>query len=264
MRIGYVQSSPVFGEKEKNYRQIDDLLSGMTADLIVLPELFATGYTFVSKEEVGQLGEESVDRSETYQFLQEMSARTKAVIAGGFIEKENGRCYNASMMVCGKELIGIYRKIHLFNKEKIWFSPGDRSLRIYEVKGVKIGMMICFDWIFPEVCRNLALKGAQIMVHPSNLVLPYGQQAMVTRCLENRVYAITANRIGTEIRGSDHFVFTGRSQITSVDGTILSSAPEEKTCACFAEIDIQKARDKSINEYNDVFTDRRPEMYRIQ
>ena len=97
-------------------------------------------------------------------------------------------------------------------------------------------MIICFDWIFPEVCRNLALKGAQIMVHPSNLVLPYGQQAMVTRCLENRVYAITANRIGTETRGSDHFVFTGRSQITSVDGTILSSAPEDASNVVYSAL----------------------------
>ena len=258
-----MQSSPVFGEKEKNFRQIADLLSGITADLIVLPELFATGYTFASKEEVDRLAEEPAGHSDTFHFLQEMSAQTKAAIAGGFIEKENGRCYNAAMMVCGNDLIGIYRKIHLFNKEKIWFSPGDRPLRVWEVKGMKTGMMICFDWMFPEVCRSLALNGAQIMVHPSNLVLPYGQQAMVTRCLENRVYAVTANRIGTETRGADNFTFTGKSQITSFDGTVLSSAPEDTVYAGFVEVDIQRTNDKRINEYNDVLLDRRPEMYRI-
>jgi predicted amidohydrolase len=83
---------------------------------------------------------------------------------------------------------------------------------------VKVGMMICFDWIFPESARTLALKGAQIIAHPSNLVLSYCQQAMFTRAVENRVFTITANRTGTEINGDKELYFTGKSVIVDTKG----------------------------------------------
>jgi len=255
MKTGYVQNSPVFGEKRKNFDEISYLLAGVTADLIVLPELFATGYTFVSKDEVALLAEEG-SRGETFDYLQELSTRTKAVIVGGFAEKENGCFYNSAMMVSAGRLIGIYRKIYLFNKEKLWFSPGNLPLKVYQAGGARIGMMICFDWIFPEVCRSLALKGAQVIAHPSNLVLPFGQAAMVTRCLENRVFAVTANRTGTENRGEDCFTFTGGSQVVSCDGTVLSSAPVNSPFVEIVEIDEKQADSKKVNAYNDLFADR--------
>jgi predicted amidohydrolase len=68
------------------------------------------------------------------------------------------------------------------------------------VEGVKIGLMVCFDWVFPEVARSLALQGTDILCHPSNLVLAYCQQAMLTRCIENGVFAVTCNRFGSEDR----------------------------------------------------------------
>ncbi|MFA6482251.1 MAG: nitrilase-related carbon-nitrogen hydrolase, partial [Bacteroidales bacterium] len=120
---------------------------------------------------------------------------------------------------------------------------------------------ICFDWMFPEVCRTLTIKGAQIIAHPSNLVMPYCQNAMVTRCLENRVFAVTANRIGQEIRGDDDFQFTGKSQITCVNGNILSSGHMSKICVNTMDIDIHHADNKSINSYNDLLKDRRQDFY---
>jgi len=261
MKIGYVQTSPEFGEKNKNFKEIADLLTGIRADLIVLPELFATGYAFVSREEIVFMAEEKGPGGETYNFLKSLSDKTGAVLTGGYIEKENGNFYNASMMVYHDEIIGIYRKIHLFNKEKLWFTPGNDPPEVYSIHGIRIGMMICFDWIFPEACRSLALKGVQVIAHPSNLVMPYCQKAMVTRCIENRVFAVTANRIGEERRGEDHFVFTGRSQITSFNGEVLSSAPADQTFTGFAEIEVDQSNNKKINEYNDLLDDRRPELY---
>jgi predicted amidohydrolase len=261
MKIGYVQNSPIFGEKEKNFMQIRELIRDIKADLIVLPELFATGYAFTSRDEVNELAEN--DSGETAVFLKQISDETGAVIVAGFIEKDRGKNYDASMMVYEDEVIDVYRKIQLFNKEKLWFTPGNKELQVHFVKGMKIGMMICFDWIFPEISRTLVLKGAQVIAHPSNLVMPYCQQAMVTRCLENRVFAVTANRIGNEKRGGDDFTFTGRSQITSFDGEILSSAPGNKTYVDVVEVDIKKADNKMINEYNDVLKDRRVEFYKL-
>jgi len=260
VKIGYIQNFPIFGEKGRNLNQVRKLVGYIKADLLVLPELFATGYTFTSREEVKNLSE-TVD-GETATFLREISTKTDAVVVAGFIEKDRRKHYNSAMMVYKNDVIDTYRKIHLFNKEKLWFAPGNKPLSVHTIKTMRIGMMICFDWIFPEVSRTLALLGAQIIAHPTNLVLPYCQKAMITRCLENRVFAITANRIGKEKRGNDVFTFTGGSQITSFDGKILSSAPRDKICIDVVEIDIANADNKMINKYNDVLKDRREEFYK--
>lgn len=259
MKIGYVQNAPLFGEKEKNFVGVRSLLAGVKADLMVLPELFATGYTFTSKEEVMELAEN--EHGITADFMKELSAMTGAIMVGGFIEISKNKVYNSLMIVSDGEVIDTYRKIHLFYKENLWFSPGDKTLKVYNINGTKIGAMICFDWIFPEVCRTMALKGAQVIAHPSNLVMPYCQNAMVTRCIENRIFAVTANRIGSESRGNDEFTFTGASQITAVDGNILSSAPKNLQYVSVVEIDEKQADNKMINKYNNVLGDRRPGFY---
>ena len=86
-------------------------------------------------------------------------------------------------------------------EETLWFTPGDSGFQVWDIGLAKIGVMICFDWYYPESARTLALMGAEIICHPSNLVLPNSPDSMPVRCLENRVFAITSNRIGTEARG---------------------------------------------------------------
>ena len=259
IKIGYVQTSPIFGEITQNFKQVESLLSSAKADLIVLPELFATGYTFISKEEAESVAENT--EGITAKFLMVIAKRTDAVVIGGFIERDGDHIFNSSMIVSDSEVLGTYRKLHLYYKEKLWFSPGNKPLKIYEVKNTKVGIMICFDWFFPETIRSLALLGADIIAHPANLVLPYCQNAMITSCLVNRVFAVTSNRIGNEVRGEDNFIFTGGSQITSYNGEVLSSAPKDKPHIDFVKIDVEKARDKNINVYNNVIKDRRTEFY---
>jgi len=261
MRIGFVQTAPVFGEKQLNFDAVRELLPGCKADLLVLPELFATGYTFTSVDEVKALAE-SAD-GETSAFARQLSVSTGAAIIAGFIERQNDCYYNASLMADASGMIATYRKIHLFNREKLWFSPGNRPPEVVTVNNVNIGMMICFDWIFPETCRSLALKGAQIIAHPANLVLPWAQQAMITRCIENRLFAVTANRIGREQRGEDDFTFTGQSRITGCKGEILASAADDEPCVQVVEINPSLATDKTVNSFNDLLADRRNQFYTI-
>jgi len=262
MKIGYVQTSPIFGELTQNFEQVKNLLSNSKADLIVLPELFATGYTFISKEEAESIAENT--EGKTAAFLMSIAEKTGAVVVGGFIEKDRNQIFNSSMIVSDSEVFGTYRKLHLYYKEKLWFSPGNKPLEIYEVKDTKVGIMICFDWFFPETIRSLALLGADIIAHPANLVLPYCQRAMIIRCLINRVFAVTSNRIGNESRGEDNFTFTGGSQITSFNGDVLSSAPMDKPYIDFVEIDVNQARDKNLNKYNNIIKDRRTELYSLE
>ncbi|NVM17600.1 MAG: acyltransferase [Candidatus Lokiarchaeota archaeon] len=261
MKIGYVQSSPIFGETTQNFEQVKNLLGNTKADLIVLPELFATGYTFISKEEAESMAE--TPKGKTAEFLIRIAKRTNAVVIGGFIEKDGNHIFNSSMIVSDSEVLGTYRKLHLYYKEKEWFSPGNRPLEIYKVKDTKVGIMICFDWFFPETVRSLTLLGAELIAHPANLVLPYCQRAMTIQCLVNQVFAVTSNRIGNEARGEDNFTFTGGSQITSFNGDVLSTAPKDKPYIDFVELDANQARDKNLNKYNNVLRDRRTEFYSL-
>jgi len=125
-----------------------------------------------------------------------------------------------------------------------------------------IGIMICFDWFFPESMRALALLGAEVIAHPSNLVLPYCPQAMPIRCLENRVFAITANRTGSEGRKEGQSLnFIGQSQVVSPGGEVLVRASGSEEELLTIDVNPQEARNKSLNSFNDIFKDRRPEYY---
>ena len=155
-------------------------------------------------------------------------------------------------------LIGVYRKTHLFYEEKLWFSSGDTGFKVWQTPIGNIGVMICFDWFFPESARTLALRGADIIAHPSNLILPHCPDAMVTRCIENRVFAVTANRTGSEQRGDkEKLMFIGKSQITSPMGEILYRASGDKEELTVMEIAVERARDKNLNSMNNLFIDRK-------
>lgn len=239
-----------------------DLIGTKQADLWVLPELFNSGYLFTHVDEVKALAEPIPD-GETAQFLIDFARTHHTSVIAGMAERYEDRLYNSSIMVDTSGLVSVYRKIHLFDREKLWFSPGDQSFHVSSLGAASVGMMICFDWFFPESARSLALQGADIIAHPANLVLPFCQNAMVTRCLENRVFAVTTNRIGTEHRDGMTLTFTGKSQITSPNGTILFQADDNNEIAYSCKIDLTYARNKNVTGSNHLFDDRRPEMYRL-
>lgn len=256
MKVGFLQTSPIFGKKNENVHNAIQRIKQLDADLVVLPELFNTGYQFTSKEETLTLAEKVPD-GETTRTLINLSKEKHLYIVAGLSERKNERCYNSAVLVGPNGFIGCYRKLHLFSNEKKWFEPGNVELNVYDIGQAKIGIMICFDWFFPEVARYLALKGADIICHPANLVLPYCPQAMITRCLENRVFAITANRIGTEKRSEEALTFIGTSQIVGTKGEILYRASSDRDEAIVVEINPKIARDKQITPMNHLFNDRR-------
>ncbi len=261
MIAGFVQFNPVFGDIRHNVEKVIQTISSQQADLIVLPELFNTGYQFVSKDEVKELSEKIPSGLTTQRFI-ELSGDTSTYIAAGIAEKAKDKLYNSAILTGPKGFIGVYRKTHLFYEEKLWFTPGNTGFKVWKTPIGNIGIMICFDWFFPESARTLALKGADVIAHPSNLVLPYCPDAMITRCLENRVFAVTANRIGFERRGErEKLTFIGKSQITSPNGEILFRASNNKEELASVEIDIERARNKNLNSFNNLLMDRRKEFY---
>jgi predicted amidohydrolase len=263
MKAGFIQTNPVFGDIEKNVGRAGEIIESLDSDLVVLPELFSTGYQFISREEVMELAEE-VPSGFTTQRLIRLSKGKNVFIVFGIAERDGTALYNSAVLTGPEGFLGVYRKAHLFDEEKLWFSAGDTGFRVWETPVGNIGIMICFDWFFPESARTLALKGADIIAHPANLVLPYCPDAMVTRCLENRVFAVTANRTGTEKRGDkEALTFIGRSGIVSPSGRVLCRASGESEESGIAELDLKEARNKDLNTFNNLFSDRRPDLYKF-
>jgi len=261
LKIGFFQFSPRLGRKDENLERTIDAIRGAEADLLVLPELFNTGYLFENKEELKRSAEFIPD-GPTFQAMADTASRKNMILVFGMAEREGENCYNASVLVTPAGDFWVYRKLHLFDREKLWFTPGNRELEVIDLGETRMGMMICFDWIFPEVARILALKGADIVCHPSNLVLGYCQKAMVTRCLENGVFAVTANRTGTEEKQGVTLKFTGNSQVVDPRGETLKTAGPSDEGVWTVGIDPALARDKRFTPHNDLLTDRRTEFYK--
>ena len=259
MKVGFVQFDPRFGQKKENLERVSDLISTVEADLLVLPELFQSGYLFKDRSELVDLAEEIP--GQTTEALEAICKRKNVCIVAGMAERERDVFFNSAVMVSPKGIIGLYRKIHLFMEEKRWFAPGNLPVMVYPYQGTKIGMMICFDWWFPEVSRVLALQGAHIVCHPSNLVLPHCQQVMLTRSLENRIFTITSNRTGQEDRGGKSLTFTGKSQAVGPDGKRLIEASADRECVLVIDINPADAEDKKLTPMNDLFEDRRVMFY---
>ena len=263
IRAGFFQFTPDFGNKAGNLRKVIASLANLkgTENLLVLPEFFATGYQFLSQEEVAAFSE-NIPEGETTQVLTGIAQEKVLYIIAGLPEKTNKKYFNSAVLIGPDGYIGTYRKTHLFFEEKKYFSPGDTGFQVWDTDIGKIGIMICFDWFFPESMRELALKGAEVVGHPANLVMPYCPAAMPIRCLENRLFSVTANRTGTEERSPVQTLhFIGQSLITTPEGKILVKASSDKDDLMTAEIDLSRARNKSINSLNDIMRDRRPEMY---
>jgi predicted amidohydrolase len=260
MRVGFYQYRPLFGQPDRNGRKVLERLKSIRADLVVLPELAFTGYLFRNRAELAALAEEPA-RSLLVQSLVDLCRARKLHLVAGFAEKARDRVFNSALLLGPRGIRRTYRKLHLFNEEKRWFDPGDTPLDVDRVAGVRVGMMVCFDWVFPEVARTLALQGAELLAHPSNLVLDYCQRTMIGRSIENGVFTVTANRFGEDRRQHGSLRFTGRSQITGPRGELLAHAPSQREVLEVVKIDPARARDKKITRRNHLLRDRRPEFY---
>lgn len=261
MKIGYLQLKPQFGRIKDNVKAAKSLMSKVTDATLVLPELFNTGYLFRNIDEIKELSESAVS-GYTVTELKKVAKKQRLNLVFGIAEKKARQYFNTSVLITATGKVETYQKLHLFDREKLFFKPGTKVLKIYNLPETKIGMMVCFDWIFPEVTRVLALQGARVICHPSNLVLPYCQDAMKTRSIENRVFTITANRIGTEKRGSVSMTFTGKSQVVNPAGEVIASSGERSESLKVVEIDPAEAGDKKATPNNDIFEDRRVAFYK--
>lgn len=260
-RIGFVQGRPVFGRTAENLERGLALAARIDAHLVVLPELWSSGYVFSSHDEVRALAEVARTGA-TARALTAAARRERRYFVAGFPEAHRGRFYNSALLVGPSGVIEVYRKLHLFEKEQLWFEPGNLPLAVHRAGPARVGLLICFDWRFPETARTLALMGADVIAHPSNLVFPNAQEAMRVRALENRLWTVTANRTGIETRPGGRVPFTGRSQIVDPDGIVVARATRTGETAMAVDASLERARDKSLTAVTHLFASRRPRFYR--
>jgi predicted amidohydrolase len=266
MRVAVAQIEPKLADKARNLEACVARLeeaAAQGAQLLVLPECALPGYMFDSAEEALPLAEEIPGPST--EALERECARLGVHVVCGLLEREGDVLRNAAVLIGPNGLIGTYRKTHLpFLGVDRFVAAGD-ELPVYETPLGRIGVEICYDLRFPEVTRTLALKGADLIAHPTNFPLAARLQTEVitrARAAENRVYLLTANRVGKERWGE----FCGASQIVDPYGERLAEAGETGEALLVAEVEVERARNKDYvvpGEYElYLFEHRRPELYR--
>ncbi|MCC6323217.1 beta-ureidopropionase [Candidatus Nomurabacteria bacterium] len=255
MKIGFIQFVPKFGNKKENIAKIKKLVKNNNADLFVLPEMCTTGYMVASRKELISMAE-SID-GPTVQSLIDVARKNNTCIIFGLPELFGDKVFSTAVVVDPDGVIAKHQKSHLFLKEKIFFNQGETKPTIFEWRGAKIGLGVCYDYMFPEYWRVLGLRGVDIFCNTANFVFDYGFKMMQARSIENGVFSITVNRVGVE-RGQK---FKGGSEIVDNKGNILAKGNDTE-CVKVVEVDPTISRNKKWNEYNDLFKDRRIDLYK--
>jgi (R)-amidase len=243
MRIEIGQLGCIEGDKARNLARAERAIAeaGAATDLLVLPELFLTG--FPSRRDVAALAE-PID-GPMLSAVRAAARRKGVAVALGTTELDAGRHYNTTVLIgADGTLLLRYRKTHLFGGERAVFEPGD-ALVTTLWNGLRVGLLICYDIEFPETARALGQLGAQLLVVTNGNMDPYGpvhRTCIAARALENQAYAVMANRVG---RGHD-FVFAGGSAVVDPFGDfVLEAGRDEATLR--VELDLtrlQSARAK--------------------
>lgn len=270
VRVACIQFEPVFGDVTKNLAEMDKrirLVHEKGAQIVVLPELADTGYVFEKAEELTALSGE-IPTGRSAGFLIALGRELGIHIVCGLAERAGDVFYN-SAIVCGPDgYIGTFRKLHLWNRENLFFKKGDLGLPVFDTPLGRIGVAICYDGWFPETFRGLALKGATLVCVPTNWVPMPGNEAhpeAMANILHkaaahsNGIYIACADRIGTE-RGQP---FLGQSLIVGTKGWPLagpaSATEEEILIADIHPEDV--AANRALSDFNDVLGDRRGDIY---
>ena len=260
--VGYVQFAPTRGDKEGNLARIEALVGDAPpAALLVLPELCLSGYALRDRAQALALSDELTGPSVAR--LTRLAARRGTTLVVGLAERAGDRVYNSTVVVTQRGPAAAYRKSHLFWNERDLFAPGGTGFHPQPLPGLglDLGLAVCFDYYFAESFGTLARRGARLVAHPANLVLAHAWKIVPVRCLEQRVFCVTANRYGTESGPHGELVFRGRSFVTDCAGEILVEAPAAADDVQVVALDLDRAADKAVTPRNDLFADRRPELY---
>lgn len=239
------------------------------ANLIVLPELANTGYLFGTRQEAF-LHAELIPEGPSMQAWLDFARKHQVYLAAGLAERDGVQLFDSAVLVGPGGFIGKYRKAHLWNREKLWFTPGNLGFPVFDTPIGRIGLLICWDIWFPEVPRLLSLQGADIICSLNNWIWTppplfddsgkcMASYLTMTAAHANNVFIAAANRIGEE-QGERYL---GCSLITGTNGWPIGKvASADEQTILYADIDLTSARSAPIwNSLNDLHRDRRVDVY---
>ena len=239
------------------------------ANLIVLPELANTGYLFGTRQEAF-LHAELIPEGPSMQAWLDFARKHQVYLAAGLAERDGVQLFDSAVLVGPGGFIGKYRKAHLWNREKLWFTPGNLGFPVFDTPIGRIGLLICWDIWFPEVPRLLSLQGAEIICSLNNWIWTppplfddsgkcMASYLTMTAAHANNVFIAAANRIGEE-QGERYL---GCSLITGTNGWPIGKvASADEQTILYADIDLTSARSAPIwNSLNDLHRDRRVDVY---
>ncbi len=272
LKIAVVQSDPQVGIEKlavnmEESKQWVEKSASAGANLVVFPELNATGYVFLNRKEAFAHSQ-SAERGEAVELWKELSRKHNMYIAGSFVEREGERLYDTAVLIGPGGMVGKYRKTHLWNRENLYFSPGDLGYPVFDTEFGRIGLLICWDTWFPETFRIMGVQGADLVCTLNNWVYTPGPLFDESgRCMAvyhtmsaaqaNGLFIAAANRVGTE-RGEK---FLGNSVIVGPNGWPIEIAGTEEETLLVAEVDLAEARRTHWSDFNDLYKDRRTDLY---
>ena len=265
--VACCQLAPVLGDPAANRELAADAVTRAAArgaSVVVLPELASSGYVFESQAEARACAETS--DGETVVLWMRLAAEHGLVIVGGFCEKAAGQVYNSAVLVDHGRLRCVYRKAHLWDRERLWFTAGGAAPPVAATRFGRIAVMICYDLEFPEWVRLPALDGAQLLCAPVNwpaAAHPDGERpAEIVKAQAgaavNRMFVAVCDRTGTE-RGAEWI--SGSIIVDAGGWPLAEAAPEAGPVTIAAECRLGDALNKDVSPLSNVHRDRRPELY---
>ena len=248
------------------------------AQIILLPELFATPYFCIEQDSAHLRLAQSVARSELLRRFGALAGELGVVLPVSFFERAGNVYFNSlAMFDADGRLLGVYRKSHIPDgpgyQEKFYFTGGDSGFRVWETRFARIGAAICWDQWFPECARILALRGAELLLFPTAIGSEpppappvdsrlHWQRTQQGHAAANLMPLVAANRFGIEHSRQNRAIsirFYGSSFIADASGALLAEAPQDAEAILYACFDFAALRQARDNWF--VFRDRRPDLY---
>ena len=238
IKLALIQGNIALGDVTANEKKFQELMSRSledNVDFIVLPELWNSGYDLNNIQELAQK-----EKGSSMSLLKEFAAQHSVNIVGGSVaERQAGKFYNMSPLINRRgRITEKYRKAHLFPlvlEENKYFTAGDKW-GLAEADDIPIGLMLCYDLRFPEFCRNLVLRGAEIIFVPAEWPrerMKHWRSLLISRAIENQVFLVGVNRVGSD----DSSSYGGGSLVVDPYGNILAEGGEDEE-VIIAEIEL--------------------------
>jgi predicted amidohydrolase len=260
LRVAIGQMDIVLGDAEANLRTVQQLAAEAAgkADLLVLPELWGSGYML---ERAGELADEL--NTGLFAAVSALARHHQLAICGSLLEwdVEAQRAYNtATLYDKDGALRGSYRKIHLIGlmDEDQYLGPGEAA-SVLELPWGTGALAICYDLRFPELFRRYALEGAGLMLMPSEWPvarIEHWRVLLKARAIENQCFMVACNRVGADRANT----FGGHSAAIDPRGNVLVEAGDTPDLL-FATLNLDLLEE--VRNFMPVFRDRRPEVYAL-